>query len=72
MSSLNYWRDSEAPISLKLSLIIKVIDVMDDYYKMSIIAEWSIWMITFALDDSIIYLTFFTTHTEPAISSFVG
>lgn len=58
--------------SLKLSLIIEVMDMIDNYYKMSIIAEWLVWMITFVWDNLIIYLTFFTTYKKPAISSSIG
>lgn len=72
MFSLNCWKNWKAQTSLKLSLIIKDVDVIDNCYKMSMITKWSVWIIIFALNNSIIYLTFFTTYTKPVISSFVS
>lgn len=40
MLSLNCWRNCKAQISIKLSLIIEVKDVIENYCKMSIIVKW--------------------------------
>lgn len=50
----------------------KIIDVIDNWWKILIIARWSVSIITFDLNNSIMYPNFFTIHTKPAISSFVG
>lgn len=45
---------------------------MKDYYKMSKIAEESIWMMTFAQKDLIKCLTFLMPHTNLTIFSSIG
>ena len=52
--------------------MVEVVEVIEDCWRISKMAEWSVWMMTRAQEDSIKCLTFLTTQTKPAILSSVG
>ena len=52
--------------------MVNIVEIIEDCWRISKMAEWSVWMMTQAREDSIKCLTFLTTQTKPTISSFVG